>query len=225
MDMMSAPITVSVKDGCEFWSAALAKKTEDDKYGFSVTATKKDFVRRSTTEGSQPDNNARTPRDAVVVKILAGGLLDRWNRLHTEHAIRTGDHVVSVNGVSTNATLMQLQYSKRRLRLEFCRYPQNFAVTLSTAGGQVLGIKFKKQNAENSETASGLTICKITADGALAEHNARCTAEEKWHHVVLVGFRIMGVNNVEGDAKKMVEVLKNNKTVELNVERGNFNNP
>merc|ERR550514_1104515 len=96
-----------------------------------------------------------------------------------------------------------------------CRFPERFDVELKK-GGRKLGFKFEKPS---NQTLPELRITEVLKEGVLAECNNTQINQSRWHHVVLPEMRIEAVNEVEEDATKIAEELRQCAVAKLRIRR------
>eukprot|EP00747_Dinoflagellata_sp_TGD_P076099 gnl/TRDRNA2_/TRDRNA2_159012_c0_seq1.p1 gnl/TRDRNA2_/TRDRNA2_159012_c0~~gnl/TRDRNA2_/TRDRNA2_159012_c0_seq1.p1 ORF type:complete len:984 (-),score=259.79 gnl/TRDRNA2_/TRDRNA2_159012_c0_seq1:7-2958(-) len=223
MDQWRKPVERAEKDGCIFWEATLTKETANDKYGFVQANGKMEFEQRVSFGQYSPTDKEKSkevqllgPDLLIVRRINEGGLLERWNRLHSnDWEVLPQDRIISVNSANT-VEAMQQEIRTRKICLKFCRYPERFRLTLSKEGGRRLGFRFERpQNASVPE----LRISEVLREGALLDHNRHQISIGCWHYCVLPDMRIESANDVSGDAGDIAEELRRCVNVTLQVRR------
>lgn len=156
------------------------------------------------------------PEVLVVKNIAEQGLLAEWNDLHEDAEIKSFDRVCAVNEATT-VKEMSLQLRAPSVTITIMRYPERFFCELVRRPDmKQLGFHF--DTPDEGSALQELRISEVTG-GLLEEANLISVQEGKFHFVVLGGMKIECVNDVEGSAKKMAELLRTASTVKLRVRR------
>jgi len=208
-----ATVWKSNQDGILVWDVELVKRSEGDKYGFSHSSGKAEYLKSIGVAENAPEVDG--PQVLFIRKIGVDGLLCSWNEAHGDSVVQPGDRIDKVNG---KASMDQMAQELRgdKVRLEVHRYPEEFEVSLSKKASPKLGFKFEKPSNEKSRE---LKITEIGREGALPDQNRQMANAGRFHYVVAMGMRIIKVNSVEGDAFQMKEELRNAEEVTIKVRR------
>jgi len=211
------PVAKRYKDGCTIWDCELIKETADDKYGFSHSSGKTEIFKGIGLDENSTD--FPSPKVLFVRKIAGEGLLLKWNEAHDDANVQPGDRILSVNGATTAET-MSKELKASKIAMEIIRYPEEFDISLSKKAGdgplKKLGFKFEKPA---NEEVKELKITEVGKDGCLWDSNLQQAEKDMFHNIVMVGMRIVQVNNISDDANKMKEELKSAETVNLRLRR------
>eukprot|EP00435_Cladocopium_sp_Y103_P028258 s2514_g7.t1 len=199
------------QDGILVWDVELVKRSETDKYGFSHSSGKAEYLKSIGVAENTPEVDG--PQVLFIRKIGLDGLLCWWNEAHGDSVVQPGDRIDKVNGKANMDQMAQeLQHKAHcmrvqelrgdKVRLEVHRYPEEFEVSLSKKASPKLGFKFEKPS---NEKFRELKITEIGREGALPDRNRQMANAGRFHYVVAMGMRIIKVNSVEGDAFQMKE--------------------
>lgn len=208
-----ATVWKSNQDGILVWDVELVKRSEGDKYGFSHSSGKAEYLKSIGVAENAPEVDG--PQVLFIRKIGVDGLLCSWNEAHGDSVVQPGDRIDKVNG-KANMDQMAQELRGDKVRLEVHRYPEEFEVSLSKKASPKLGFKFEKPSNEKSRE---LKITEIGREGALPDQNRQMANAGRFHYVVAMGMRIIKVNSVEGDAFQMKEELRNAEEVTIKVRR------
>jgi len=217
----SEPVPKREDLGCLCWEVLMEKKSDSARYGFSHSNGFEKF-QKDRNKGRSDDNDTSTvsvsedgPQTLIVKRIAQDGLLNEWNQLHPDAAVRSGDRIVEVNGRKDIAD-MQDQLRASAVKMSVVRYAWYFNIDLKKReGARKYGFKFEKPH----QSLDTLKITEVAPDGLLEEMNQRMIAEGRSHLAVTVGMHIEAVNDVVGSSLKIADVLRKAEAVSMRVCR------
>lgn len=219
------PIAAVETNGAAVWEIVLSKRDSKSKYGFWHDNAKVEFAKEYAKALSVDIGDdsamaldvlapAERPEALVIKRIVKKGLLEEWNYIHPEAEVIPGDRIISVNG-ATSIMDMQKELRSASITCKVLRPPEIFNTELVKSGQQrKLGFKFEKP--ANSEV---LRITEIVKDGLLDEVNRTHMKNNCHHLVILPGMRIEAANEVAQDCSRILEMIKRNDTVQLQIRR------
>lgn len=201
------------QDDILVWDVDLVKRSESDKFGFSHSSGKAEYLKSIGIAENTPEVDG--PQVLFIRKIGADGLLYAWNEAHGDALVQPGDRINKVNDKATMDEMAQ-ELRGDKVRLEVYRYPEEFEVVLSKKANAKLGFKFEKPT---QDKLRDLKITEVGTEGALPEHNQEMAKAGRFHFVVAIGMRIIRVNSVDSDAFAMKEELKSAEGVKIRFRR------
>lgn len=142
----------------------------------------------------------------LSIEKAEGGALALWNQENPDQQGKVGDAIVSVNGVRDNATGMVAELSKNNtLELELKRILE---YSFSIDASKHLGVSLDPKTS---------AVLKLDAKGCFCEYNRSCAPGRQ----ISKGDVLKSVDGISGDAKDVLEALKNaSGTVTLVFKRG-----
>ncbi|CAJ1344257.1 unnamed protein product [Effrenium voratum] len=214
VELEGATVWKRNQDGCQLWEFTLEKRSEMEKFGFSHSSGKSEYLKSIGISENSPEIEG--PQVLFIRKIGIDGLLYAWNEAHPDALVQPGDRICMVNDKSTMEDMAQESPNQDKVLLKVVRYPEEFDVSLSKKASTKLGFKFEKPS---NEKFRELKVTEVGQEGCLAERNQQMATERRFHFVVTMGMRIIKVNGIENDAFLMKEELKNAEEVNIRFRR------
>lgn len=121
----------------------------------------------------------------IVVEVAAGSAT-KWNQLYPDRAIKPGDRIISVNGV-TDTTFMVDELRASVKAVLFLRRPITYTVIIDKPIEGKLGVSL------NAISQTFIWVDKLAAEGCFVDWNIHNPL-----HKVTTGTRILEVNGIQG---------------------------
>lgn len=154
----------------------------------------------SVAKGSRPlgmDVNYHDNATLLVTRVNAGPCYD-YNRASPDQLIAPGDRIVSVNGVSGETSQMVQACKAEELKMTIRRCDEKRVTLARQFPEQRFGMEV-----EQCDTVTLLIASVDEGDSVCAEYNRTSGG-----FLLEKDFRIIGVNDVYGDASKLEAELK-----------------
>jgi len=150
----------------------------------------------------------------LLVKRVWPGPVRDWNKTHRgmQHDVRPFDRIVEVNDVRGDNKDLMKELMRRGSHVEMMiRRPKEFRIEVSRADRtDSLGIVFVKLGKPDHEV---LLVTRIEEEGLIAKWN-----KFHWQFPVRKNDRVIQVNAVRGNAKKLLDVLLNEENLKIVLE-------
>jgi hypothetical protein len=213
-------------DGFLTWKVTLTKREGLEKYGFSHSSAKVDFMKRRRRtipqDGSKPGSPVPSdgagpeqaeemigPEMLVVKRISDHSLLFEWNLVHPDQPVKINDRIVRVNGQEGMEAMQQiLRDPEQSITLRVLRFLDHFDVTLTKKGKMKLGFKFDKRGDTTNGYAPALKITEVGEVGLMEEANQERIREGRFHLVVVPGMRIEVANEAKDNPDDIANELR-----------------
>jgi len=146
----------------------------------------------------------------LVAAVLSSGPIQRWNVQNSNFVMATGDRIMEVNGVTgdSSAILTALTIAGQDLEV-LCRRPKSFYIQIAKNGND-LGLCLQATRTRHNT----LKVVKMRDNGIIPKWNKENSARK-----VRLGDRIVCVNDVGGDPKQMLDILRRSNSLNLKVMR------
>lgn len=142
----------------------------------------------------------------LSITRVQGGAIGIWNSANPGKEVRTGDAIIEVNGIATDAAAMIKEMSTNPALRVTVRRVEEFGFAVDTSSS--MGVRLQEET---------LAVTRVSPGGSFDDWNRSCGPGTQ----VMEGDVLIKADNVSGDPRRVLETLKKGEgTVQLLFRRG-----